>query len=280
MLKMINGSKTKNKINLNNINIEFKIGESIVITAQDAQRLSLLLKVLSGVYQLRTGSYTLNDENITSINDDFFYVHSDLRHNECITVQDLIFHYTLYYTNFNRKGIVGLLNGVDICMKDRVEELSNSYRNFIYLVIGLCSNASYIFFEDLFTNVNDKTKDIMKKIIQEHNNNKCFVFTTTELNDFKDVITHIGICHEDIKMYPIDHFDCYSKFAISYYNEINLETFKKYKLRYINALHRTAIIIVENSNSTTNFFLDSEPIIYDKLEFDLSDIYHCIGVEE
>lgn len=278
MLKMINGRKTQDNVELKNINFEFKIGESIVITAQGKEKLSLLLKVLSGVYQLDSGSYTLNDENILSINDKFFYVNSELCHNDCETVHDLIFNYTLYYTNFNRKGIAGLLNSVNICMQDRIENLSNSYRNFIYLVIGLCSNASYIFFEDLFTDVNERTKKIMKNIIQEHSNNKCFILTSTELNDFKDVITHIGICRDNIELYSIDHFDDYSKFSISYYNEIDLEAFKKYNLRYINALHRTAIIIVENSNSTSNFFLDSEPIIYDKLEFDLSDIYHCIGV--
>ncbi len=277
MLKIVLGNKTEDSTILKDINLEFDVGQTIVITGENSTRPYLLLKVLSGLYTLDTGSYTLDGKEVLDFNEEFYYISNSMIHNECETIHDLVYHFSLYYKNFSFDNVASMLNSVDLGMYDRLKKISNGKRNAIYFIIGICTNAKFIFFEDLLMNIDKRAKKSIQNLMKKHNKTHCFVTTTADLNDYTNIATHVGIYNSYLNFYPVTIFDIYTKFSISYYNEIDLDRFKRYGLKYLKSMHRTAIIIVENSRATSNFILDTEPIVFDSIDFDLSDIYYCTG---
>lgn len=276
MIKMISASKKYDDETIDNLNFEIAMGESVVITSKNVARTSLLLKVLSGLYKLDSGECTINNKIVNGITNDIFYYAPSLIHRDCDTIFDLMTHYSLYYDNYDRFLVEEMLNSINIRIHTKLDSLSISMKKFVYFTAAICSNATYLFLDSILEDVDTNTIKIMKKYLHKHNN-RCFVMSGLELNRFDEVVTHIGIYKTELKFHSVHLFDKYSKFAITYYDEVDLEDFKKYKLKYIKAVQRCATVIAANNSSTRNFFIDSEPIQYDKIELELNDIFYCIG---
>lgn len=277
MVKMISGCKTKGEIAVNDINLELSIGKSMIITGKNSEKNSLLIEMLSGLFHLDSGEYTYNDKPIQNLTDDFFYFS---RHNLKVgfeKVVDLVHHYALYYDKFNFKLVSEMLNSINMKTDNKLSSLTHSEINYVYFSIGICSNASYLFLDNILEDVEKNLKNKIQYTIEKHNNNRCFVMTCRDLNDYDDIVTHIGIFKNELKIYPKTFLDDFSKFNISYYEPIDLEDFKKYNLIYIRPVDHTAIVIANNNQSTKHFFLDSNPTSFTKIKMNLEDIFYCLN---
>lgn len=278
MLRMINVNKKENKTILNDVNLEFKFGESTVILGPDIEKKSLLLKLLSGLYRVDSGECTIDGNVLKQVDKSFFYLPYEPGFKEFNTIRDLVQHYLLYYplmdTDMRR-----VLNSVNLNMSDKLVDLSFSNLKLTYLILAIFSNASYLFLDNIFLNVDTEAKKYMKRILK---NNKCgkqaYIITGLNIKEYEGLVDNVLIVNHEIKNYPLSIFKGFVKYSMSFGNEIFLEDFDKYKLTYMKSLKRSAIIIMRKDFFyNSNVLTDCNPKLFDVIDFDIEDILHCTG---
>lgn len=279
MLRMINVNKKENKTILNDVNLEFKFGESTVILGPDIEKKSLLLKLLSGLYRVDSGECTIDGNVLKQVDKSFFYLPYEPGFKEFNTIRDLVQHYLLYYplmdTDMRR-----VLNSVNLNMSDKLVNLSFSNLKLTYLILAIFSNASYLFLDNIFLNVDAEVKKYMQIIMKD---NKCgkqaYIITGLDIKDYEDLVDNILIVNYEIKNYSLSIFNKFIKYSMSFSDEIYLEDFDKYKLTFMKSLKRSAIIIMRKDFIyNSNVLTDCSPKVFDVIDFDIEDIFHCIGV--
>lgn len=281
MLKIDSGYKYYGETFLENITIELKDKESTAIIGPDADRNLLLIKLLSGMYSLDNGFHTFEGVEQKQLPNTFFCIPHVPLCKEFVTVKALIKHYILYYDLFDIKLMMKFLNKIEILLKNEVEKLSFSQIKLLYLAIAISSGAKWIFIENTFVNIEHKYVQLMKKYIKGHKNRRNFIMCGRNLDEFDGLITNVIILKDEACNYSLSLFDNFEKFSVSYKENPDQELVDKYQLVHYKSLARQAFVIVRKGYGMDyNFFLDSKPLIYDVVDFEINDLFYCIGEEQ
>ncbi|MFI3252686.1 MAG: ATP-binding cassette domain-containing protein [bacterium] len=278
MIQLINVNKIDKKASIKNVNVELKEGESTVIVGTNLEQKTLLLKVMSGIYQPDEGNVNFNGAQLKLMDKTFFYVPSEPGYKEFSDVRQLFKHYTLYYDNFD-KDLTKVMNSVQISMNDLLETLCFSKIKLVYLIIALYSNSKYIFLDNILANVTQEVKEHMLRIMKKNRlKNQGLIFTAKDLEGLDGIIQNVMIVKDNVNIYPTTILNQYLKVTLSFKEKIDVEEFKKYKFNYMYPMKRTAIVIMKDDDTyIKNVFTDCSPSSYDILDLELDDIFHCIG---
>lgn len=175
-LKDVNLSFGDKKI-LNNLNINIKPGDKVLLNQKSGYGKTTLIKSLMGFNMLDSGEITVNHKivnhsNIDKIRQEIFYLDQDITLPEQKT-NELIFEILEYRGNKNKDinyDIDALLNefhlNQDILNKN-IKELSGGERQRVGLIIGIILNRPIWLLDEPTSALDKELKDVVKDRINK-----------------------------------------------------------------------------------------------------------------
>lgn len=280
MISMKNASKSYDKTFFNNVNIFVELGQNYTIISDISENNNIILKMICGIYKIDSGEHKLDDKKIIGVNEEFFFIPNKPNYSIFIYVQDIIDHYKLYYNKFDIYTIGEALNSIGVTIFDKLSDYSFSKVKLLYLILAIFSNASYIFIEDLFDDIDHDISIVMRNMIQEERRTKrSFIFTSKDVNDLKDLVGNIIYnVKGEVGCVELSYLRKFFKCSVSFKNRYLAPDFKYLNPLYLKIYHRSVIFIfIRNKEEILKFVQDPTLIQYDELKLDLTDILYCVG---
>ncbi|AKU79638.1 ATP-binding cassette domain-containing protein [Spiroplasma turonicum] len=166
MIKLINvQKKVKNKIILNNINLEVNKNDIIGIVGENGSGKSTLLKTILGLKQATKGEIIYNEKSFSYFPDVNNMITS-------LIPLDLISHYC-YINNIKFKEIKKrydfLINELNLnsLIKTNMKNLSTGEKKRIYMLIILLIKKSTFFFDEPTDNLDKEYNKIFDSILED-----------------------------------------------------------------------------------------------------------------
>lgn len=194
MIKLVNLNKRyKEKVILDNVNLELPKGEIIGVLAPNAQGKSTLLKILGGQIIFDSGNYYF-DEKLMSAKDkeDIGYMNdTPIIPNDWYII-DALDYYEEYFKNFNRKKSEEMLKKFNLKIKDKVKKLSKGENEKLHLALALAIKAKlYIMDEPLAAIDMAAREEIIRMIIENFDSDSTIVISSHLVNEIEGILDRV-----------------------------------------------------------------------------------------
>lgn len=168
---------------LNNVNLEFRSGDNILLSGENGSGKTTIIKLLLGLYQPTNGEIKINGINSAELNC------SDLRKRIAIVSQDIFLFRGTVLDNIlygqsekNRLDVQNLIdalglaeyiekfaNGLDTMISQNNEGVSGGQKQIIAFLRALLSPKQILILDEPVSNVDAKTRNLILHILENKN---------------------------------------------------------------------------------------------------------------
>lgn len=280
------------------LNVEFNLGEFVVITGESGSGKSTLLNVISGLDSYEEGEMYINGAETSHYSEDEFENYRKKNISNIFQNFNLINSYTVYQNielvllinGYKKKEIkakvLDLINKVDLkrYRKTKVSKLSGGQKQRVAIARSLAKNTPIIICDEPTGNLDNVSAQSIIKLLSEVAKDKLVVMVTHNYKQVEKYVTrkitmHDGKIIEDKKLTKIDSItpEEYMRYGnITLLNKIRLgirNTFNiipKFLLLFLVYFFIAISLVTENSSFKLGEYQSS--IIGDNMFFsDLAD---------
>ena len=187
-----------NSIIFSDINISLKNSEIIIIMGPNGCGKTTLIKSLSGIQGLESGTIKLNNRNICSLGSDYkdeiIYIGHGNSLNKDLTVIENIEYFSAFDSTININNEKNIKNSMKILDIEKyrnykVSDLSEGNKKKLSLIRILLTKKKIWFLDEPMSSLDDKSINKLIKIIVDHQKNNGLIFLATHY-DFSEKINN------------------------------------------------------------------------------------------
>tara|TARA_B110000014_G_C20113976_1_gene587721 strand:- start:1427 stop:2074 length:648 start_codon:yes stop_codon:yes gene_type:complete len=180
-----------NSIIFSDINISLKNSEIIIIMGPNGCGKTTLIKSLSGIQGLESGTIKLNNRNICSLGSDYkdeiIYIGHGNSLNKDLTVIENIEYFSAFDSTININNEKNIKNSMKILDIEKyrnykVSDLSEGNKKKLSLIRILLTKKKIWFLDEPMSSLDDKSINKLIKIIVDHQKNNGLIFLATHYN--------------------------------------------------------------------------------------------------
>ena len=162
---------------------------------------STLLRMMAGVLKPDSGQIYVDGEPIwdnPKAKSKFFYISDDQFYYPNATPSDLISFYKNFYPTFEETRFREFLANFGLDYNRKINTFSKGMKKQISILLGICSNASYVFCDETFDGLDPVMRQAIKSLFAKEIEEKGLtpIIASHSLRELEDICDHIGLLHK------------------------------------------------------------------------------------
>lgn len=194
MINIINlNKKYRNKIILDNINLNIEKGKIIGLLGPNGSGKTTLMKILLNIAKEDSGEIYINNEKKSEETNKYIsflpdapFIDKDLSINEARN------YFKFFYTDFNDKKFENLINKLNLNLKDKIKNLSKGNIEKLNLILILSRDAKIYILDEPIAGVDIVTRnEILKLIIENISDESTAIISTHLIKDIEHIFDQV-----------------------------------------------------------------------------------------
>ena len=194
MINIINlNKKYRNKIILDNINLNIEKGKIIGLLGPNGSGKTTLMKILLNIAKEDSGEIYINNEKKSEETNKYIsflpdapFIDKDLSINEARN------YFKFFYTDFNDKKFENLINKLNLNLKDKIKNLSKGNIEKLNLILILSRDAKIYILDEPIAGVDIVTRnEILKLIIENISDESTAIISTHLIKDIEHIFDKV-----------------------------------------------------------------------------------------
>ena len=194
MINIINlNKKYRNKIILDNINLDIEKGKIIGLLGPNGSGKTTLMKILLNITKEDSGEIYINNEKKSEETNKYIsflpdapFIDKDLSINEARN------YFKFFYTDFNDKKFENLINKLNLNLKDKIKNLSKGNIEKLNLILILSRDAKIYILDEPIAGVDIVTRnEILKLIIENISDESTAIISTHLIKDIEHIFDQV-----------------------------------------------------------------------------------------
>lgn len=194
MINIINlNKKYRNKIILDNINLNIEKGKIIGLLGPNGSGKTTLMKILLNITKEDSGEIYINNKKKSEETNKYIsflpdapFIDKDLSINEARN------YFKFFYTDFNDKKFENLINKLNLNLKDKIKNLSKGNIEKLNLILILSRDAKIYILDEPIAGVDIITRnEILKLIIENISDESTAIISTHLIKDIEHIFDQV-----------------------------------------------------------------------------------------
>ena len=185
--------KYRNKIILDNINLNIEKGKIIGLLGPNGSGKTTLMKILLNITKEDSGEIYINNEKKSEATNKYIsflpdapFIDKDLSINEARN------YFKFFYTDFNDKKFENLINKLNLNLKDKIKNLSKGNIEKLNLILILSRDAKIYILDEPIAGVDIVTRnEILKLIIENISDESTAIISTHLIKDIEHIFDQV-----------------------------------------------------------------------------------------
>jgi len=185
--------KYRNKIILDNINLNIEKGKIIGLLGPNGSGKTTLMKILLNIAKEDSGEIYINNEKKSEETNKYIsflpdapFIDKDLSINEARN------YFKFFYTDFNDKKFENLINKLNLNLKDKIKNLSKGNIEKLNLILILSRDAKIYILDEPIAGVDIITRnEILKLIIENISDESTAIISTHLIKDIEHIFDQV-----------------------------------------------------------------------------------------
>ena len=185
--------KYRNKIILDNINLDIEKGKIIGLLGPNGSGKTTLMKILLNITKEDNGEIYINNEKKSEETNKYIsflpdapFIDKDLSINEARN------YFKFFYTDFNDKTFENLINKLNLNLKDKIKNLSKGNIEKLNLILILSRDAKIYILDEPIAGVDIVTRnEILKLIIENISDESTAIISTHLIKDIEHIFDQV-----------------------------------------------------------------------------------------
>lgn len=185
--------KYRNKIILDNINLNIEKGKIIGLLGPNGSGKTTLMKILLNITKENSGEIYINNEKKSEETNKYIsflpdapFIDKDLSINEARN------YFKFFYTDFNDKKFENLINKLNLNLKDKIKNLSKGNIEKLNLILILSRDAKIYILDEPIAGVDIVTRnEILKLIIENISDESTAIISTHLIKDIEHIFDQV-----------------------------------------------------------------------------------------
>ena len=185
--------KYRNKIILDNINLNIEKGKIIGLLGPNGSGKTTLMKILLNITKEDNGEIYINNEKKSEETNKYIsflpdapFIDKDLNINEARN------YFKFFYTDFNDKKFENLINKLNLNLKDKIKNLSKGNIEKLNLILILSRDAKIYILDEPIAGVDIITRnEILKLIIENISDESTAIISTHLIKDIEHIFDQV-----------------------------------------------------------------------------------------
>lgn len=185
--------KYRNKIILDNINLNIEKGKIIGLLGPNGSGKTTLMKILLNITKEDNGEIYINNKKKSEETNKYIsflpdapFIDKDLSINEARN------YFKFFYTDFNDKKFENLINKLNLNLKDKIKNLSKGNIEKLNLILILSRDAKIYILDEPIAGVDIVTRnEILKLIIENISDESTAIISTHLIKDIEHIFDQV-----------------------------------------------------------------------------------------
>ena len=194
MINIINlNKKYRNKIILDNINLNIEKGKIIGLLGPNGSGKTTLMKILLNITKEDSGEIYINNEKKSEETNKYISFLPDAPFiDKDISINEARNYFKFFYTDFNDKKFENLINKLNLNLKDKIKNLSKGNIEKLNLILILSRDAKIYILDEPIAGVDIVTRnEILKLIIENISDESTAIISTHLIKDIEHIFDQV-----------------------------------------------------------------------------------------
>ena len=264
------------------VNLVIERGSVLGIAGSNGAGKSTLMRLINGIYKQDKGEITADGEPVwenPSVKARFAFVPDEPFFESGVNIKSLIKTYKLLYPSFDGEKCLSFAADFELDIKKPVSSFSKGMKRQTSLILALCRQPDYYFFDETFDGLDPVMRRRFKNLINEDvlSRGAAAVLTSHSLREFEDVCDRLAIIHKGKIVFEstVDEIKSSVLKAQTAYNGITDESIFG-SLEILDLKKNGAVydlIIKGDREEITSYLKRTEPVLLDISPLSLEEFF-------
>ena len=194
MINIINlNKKYRNKIILDNINLNIEKGKIIGLLGPNGSGKTTLMKILLNITKEDSGEIYINNKKKSEETNKYISFLPDAPFiDKVLSINEARNYFKFFYTDFNDKKFENLINKLNLNLKDKIKNLSKGNIEKLNLILILSRDAKIYILDEPIAGVDIVTRnEILKLIIENISDESTAIISTHLIKDIEHIFDQV-----------------------------------------------------------------------------------------
>lgn len=283
MIKIKNVSKTFDQVKaVDQITLTIQNGLVFGMLGTNGAGKSTLLRMMAGVLKPDAGQIYVDGEPVwdnPKAKSKFFYISDDQFFYPNVTPSDLISFYKNYYPAFDEIRFREFLASFGLDYHRKINTFSKGMKKQISILLGICSNASYLFCDETFDGLDPVMRQAIKSLFAKEMEEREFtpIIASHSLRELEDICDHIGLLHKGgvLLSKELEDLKC-NLTKVQCVLSPEHDEYLNQKLNILKMQRRGKLLTMTvrgKDEEIESFVMKLEPVYYESLPLTLEEIF-------
>lgn len=185
--------KYRNKIILDNINLDIEKGKIIGLLGPNGSGKTTLMKILLNITKEDNGEIYINNEKKSEETNKYISFLPDAPFiDKDISINEARNYFKFFYTDFNDKKFENLINKLNLNLKDKIKNLSKGNIEKLNLILILSRDVKIYILDEPIAGVDIVTRnEILKLIIENISDESTAIISTHLIKDIEHIFDQV-----------------------------------------------------------------------------------------
>lgn len=198
-IKNLSKSYGKKEV-LKNINISIETGKIVGLLGQNGAGKTTLIKLINDLLTKTEGEILVNGKQLgIESKEDISYLPERTYLDKGMKVSEVIDLFNEFYSNFNKKKALLLLENLNLDINDRVSKMSKGMQEKLQLVLVMSRDAKLYILDEPLGGVDPATRDyILDTILSNFNEDASMIISTHLIKDIERILDDVIFINKGI----------------------------------------------------------------------------------
>lgn len=243
---------------------------------------STFLRIISGIYKADTGSLTLDGEEIFDnpnakakiafVPDEMFFLSG-------ASMKRMAQLYAAVYDNFDMARFEKLASQLNLDIKKNINSFSKGMKRQVAVLLAVCANTPYIFFDETFDGLDPIMRNLVKKIISGEilDRKATAIIASHSLKELENTCDRLAILHKGGVIFEDDIDNLQTslfKVQVAFDRDYDQSEFESLEILNFSKKGSVAEFIVRGDRDSTETLIKAKkPVLFDILHLSLEEVF-------
>lgn len=243
---------------------------------------STFLRILSGVYKADVGTVYLDDKPLYDnplAKEDLVFVSDDIYFLSGANLKRMASLYSSVYKNFDKEKFFKFTGELGLDSKKNLNSFSKGMRRQVAVLLAVCSNTKYMFFDETFDGLDPIMRNFVSKIISSEiiDRGTTAIITSHSLRELENLCDKLAVLHKGGLIFEDDVDNLKTKLfkvQIAFDKDYDESMFNGLEILSFRKKGSVSEMIVKGDKAETEAFLkEKAPILFDILHLSLEEVF-------
>lgn len=243
---------------------------------------STFLRILSGVYKADVGTVYLDGKPLYDnplAKEDMVFVSDDMYFLSGANLKRMASLYSSVYKNFDKEKFFKFTGELGLDSKKNLNSFSKGMRRQVAVLLAVCSNTKYMFFDETFDGLDPIMRNFVGKIISSEiiDRGTTAIITSHSLRELENSCDKLAVLHKGGLIFEDDVDNLKTKLfkvQIAFDKDYDESMFNGLEILSFRKKGSVSEMIVKGDKAETEAFLkEKTPILFDILHLSLEEVF-------